>query len=137
VARRFQWLVISSFLVAATLGIGACGNSNIPKIGIQVAPLCIEVAPGGTQQFNATIFVDQVSQGVDNSVVTWSVLGGDVNGTISNATGTQGLYTAPNTNPPPAVQVTIIATSNEDNQKQGQATAQLSGTCPAVPPVTQ
>lgn len=136
-ARRFQWFVISSLLAAATFGLGACGNSNIPKIGIQVAPLCIEVGPGATQQFNATIFVDQVNQGVDNAAVTWSVLGGDVNGIISNAAGSEGLYTAPNTNPPPTVQATIIATSKEDNQKQGQATAQLSGTCPAVPPVTQ
>ncbi|HEX5034162.1 MAG TPA: hypothetical protein VFW62_06750, partial [bacterium] len=62
----------------------------------------------------------------------WSVLGGDVNGVVT----ADGLYTAPNTVPPPAAQVTIIATSNEDNQKEGQATAVLTGECPVVPPPT-
>ncbi|MCE9624936.1 MAG: hypothetical protein K8R69_05705, partial [Deltaproteobacteria bacterium] len=104
-ARRFQWLVILSVVLLAAVGSGACGSSNIPKIAVQVTPLCVALVPGGTQQFQANIFVDDVDQGVDNAAVTWTVLDGDVNGVISNSTGTQGFYSAPNTNPPPAVEV--------------------------------
>ncbi|HKX11690.1 MAG TPA: hypothetical protein VJP40_00965 [bacterium] len=123
-----------TFLTAAVLALfgAGCSGSDIPKIAVQVAPLCVVVPPGTSQQFDATIFVDSVDQGIDNAAVTWSVFGGDVNGSI---TGT-GLYTAPNTVPPPAVQVTIIATSIEDTQKVGNATAILSGECPVVPPPT-
>jgi len=121
------------------LGAVSCGSSNATKIAVQVSPLCVALAPGGTQQFQANIFVDDVDQGVNNAAVDWTVLGGDVNGIISNDSGSQGLYTAPNTNPPPAAQVTIIATSTEKNQgnKQGQATVVLSGACPVVPPPTE
>ncbi len=123
-----------TFLTAAVLALfgAGCSGSDIPLIAVQVAPLCVEVPSGGSQQFDAQIFVDSVDQGIDNAAVTWSVFGGDVNGTI---TGT-GLYTAPDTVPPPATQVTVIATSIEDTQKAGQATAVLSGTCPVVPPPT-
>ena len=117
--------------VLALFGV-ACGGSDIPKIAVEVEPLCAVVPPGSSQQFDARIFVDGVDQGINNAAVTWTVLGGDVNGVVTAG----GLYTAPNTVPPPAVQVAIIATSNEDNQKQGQATAVLSGECPVVPPPT-
>ncbi|MFO1464125.1 MAG: hypothetical protein U1F66_10150 [bacterium] len=132
--RKFPWFRSSLVALLAVWG-AACSTSNIPRIGIQIEPLCAAVASGATQQFNARIFVDEVDQGIDNSAVTWSVFGGDVNGTITAT----GLYTAPNTVPPPAVEVTILATSNETNQenRQGQATAVLSGSCPAVPPPTQ
>lgn len=132
-ARRFSFLIILSLALASVLGSAACENSNIPLIAIQVAPLCVVVPPGGTQAFTATIFVDSVDQGVDNGAVNWSVLGGDVNGVIDE----NGNYTAPNTNPPPVAQATIIATSKEDDQKQNGATAVLSGSCPAVPPPSQ
>ncbi|HKY64495.1 MAG TPA: hypothetical protein VJR29_13895 [bacterium] len=123
-----------TFLTAAFLALfgAACGGSDIPKIAVQVEPLCAPVPPGASQQFNARIFVDSVDQGINNAAVTWSVLGGDVNGVVT----ADGLYTAPNTVPPPAAQVTIIATSNEDVQKEGQATAVLTGECPVVPPPT-
>ncbi len=123
-----------TFLTAAILALfgAGCSGSDIPLIGVQVEPLCIEVPSGASQQFDARIFVDSVDQGIDNAAVTWSVFGGDVNGSITGG----GLYTAPNTVPPPAVQVTIIATSNEDTQKVGNATAVLSGACPVVPPPT-
>jgi len=123
-----------TFLTAAFLALfgAACSGSDIPKIAVEVEPICAQVPPGASQQFDARIFVDNVDQGIDNGAVVWTVLGGDVNGVVSAG----GLYTAPNTVPPPAVQVTIIATSIEDNQKQGQATAVLSGSCPEVPPPT-
>lgn len=98
---------------------------GVPLIAVQVAPLCVDdFQPGQQQQFNACIFVDGVRQpGFENDAVTWSVLGGDVNGVITQA----GLYTAPNTQPPPAAEITIIATSIEDDQKQGQATVVFVG----------
>jgi hypothetical protein len=133
VARNIQILKHFSLALLAVFGAAACSGSDFAKIGIQVAPLCAEVAPGATQPFQATIFVNDVNQGVDNAAVNWTVLGGDVNGVVD----ADGNYTAPNTVPPPAVEVTIIATSKEDDQKEGQATAVLSGTCPVVPPVTQ
>lgn len=122
------------FLTAAFLAFfgTACSGSDIPLVAVEVEPLCAAVAPGGSQQFDARIFIDSVDQGINNTAVTWSVLGGDVNGVIS----ADGLYTAPDTVPPPAVSVVVIATSIEDNQKADQGTVVLSGACPAVPPVT-
>jgi len=133
VARRISWLRPGLLSLAVALFASSCTGSNVSLIAVQVSPLCVTLSPGGTQQFNANIFVDDVDQGVDNAAVTWSVLGGDVNGVVSSA----GLYTAPDTAPPPAAQVVVIATSNEDVQKQGRATVVLTGSCPDVPPPTQ
>jgi hypothetical protein len=106
-------------------GIFSCAGTPIPLIAILLAPQCVDnFNPGQTQQFNACVFIDNVRQpGFENGAVTWSVLGGDVNGTITQ----DGFYTAPNTNPPPAADVTIIAVSKEDEQKQGQAMVIFAG----------
>lgn len=127
--RRYRrWAVLGA--VIASIGVfGDCSTDNIPLIAIEVNPLCVVLKPGGTAQFDATLFVDSVDQGVDNSAVSWSVLGGDINGVVSSS----GFYQAPNTNPPPASQIAIIATSNEDDQKQGQATVILTPTPTPVP----
>lgn len=103
----------------------SCAGDNIPLIAVELNPLCVQdFNPGQQQQFNACIFIDGVKQpGFENGSVTWSVVGGDVNGTITQ----DGFYTAPNTNPPPASQITIMATSKEDDQKQGQATIIFTG----------
>lgn len=132
-ARNISIYKLFFMALLASLAAAGCSGSDFAKVGIQVAPLCIEVPSGASQPFEATIFVNDVSQGVDNAAVNWSVFGGDVNGVID----ANGVYTAPNTVPPPAVEVVIMATSKEDDQKEGQATAVLSGTCPVVPPVTQ
>ena len=102
--RRSRWLLILMAFFTISLTAVSCANSNIPKIAIQVEPLCVAFAPGGTQQFNARIFVDDIDQGIDNNAVVWSVLGGDVNGVVSNDPGTAGFYSSPNTNPPPLPQ---------------------------------
>jgi hypothetical protein len=123
---KLRNLKILFFAVLLPLaGIYSCAGSPTPLIAVLLAPQCVDnFSPGQTQQFNACIFVDNVRQpGFENSSVTWSVLGGDVNGTITQ----DGFYTAPNTNPPPSATVTIIATSNEDNQKQGQAMVVFTG----------
>lgn len=132
-ARKTAWLRSGLLSLAIVMAAASCDNSDFPVIGVQVSPLCVALPPGATQQFNATLFINDIDQGVDNAAVTWSVLGGDVNGSVSNS----GLYAAPNTVPPPAAQVSVIATSIEDNQKQGQATVVLSGECPVVPPPTE
>lgn len=132
-ARMASFSKISFLSLLAVFGVAACGGSNVARIGIQVEPLCAAVAPGASQPFQARIFVDNVDQGIDNSAVNWTVVGGDVNGVVD----ANGNYTAPDTIPPPAVEVSIIATSKEDDQKEGQATAVLSGACPVVPPPTQ
>jgi hypothetical protein len=129
-SRFFPRWILGFLAVLIPFIFASCGSDNIPLIAVVVNPLCVELAGGGTQQFNATVFINSVDQGVDNSAVTWSVVGGDVNGTVSDT----GLYQAPNTIPPPANQVAVMATSKQDDQKAGQATVVLSGTCPAVPP---
>ncbi len=116
------------FLGLMTVLISSCADT-IPLIAVQIEPLCVELAPGGTQQFNARLFIDSVDQGFQNSEVTWSVVGGDVNGVVSNDPGTEGFYQAPNTVPPPAAQVQIVAASKEDDQKSGLGTVVFTGQC--------
>lgn len=118
---RLRNILILVSLVLLPLGnFWSCAGTPIPLIAIQLNPLCVQdVQPSAQIQFNACVFIDGVRQaGFENSAVTWSVLGGDVNGTVTQ----NGLYTAPSTTPPPAGQVAVIATSKEDDQKQGQAT---------------
>lgn len=120
ISRRLVILLALPLLAVWKFG---CASSNT-LIAIEVNPLCVVLQPGESQQFDATIFADSVDQGVDNAAVTWSVLGGDVNGVVNQ----NGFYVSPDTVPPPASQVNIIATSNEDPQKQGQATVILMST---------
>jgi hypothetical protein len=122
----FRKVLIFGF---AVLLITSCADT-LPLIAVQVEPLCVELAPGETQQFNARLFIDSVDQGLQNSEVTWSVVGGDVNGVVNNDPGTEGFYQAPNTIPPPAAEVQVVATSNEDDQKSGLATVVFTGQCP-------
>lgn len=113
------------FILLPLAGVFSCAGTPPPLIAILLSPQCVDnFNPGQTQQFNACVFIDGERQpGFENNSVTWSVLGGDVNGTITQ----DGFYTAPNTNPPPAAQVVILATSNEDEQKQGQAMVVFAG----------
>ncbi len=139
ISRMFGSLsAVGMVLVFPVLLIFAACAGDIALLAVQINPLCVSVSSGATQQFNATIFIDDVQQAPnpDNAAVTWSVSGGDINGTISNTSGSEGLYTAPGTIPPPNQQVTIIGTSNDDTQKQGQATAVINAPCPTAPPFT-
>ncbi|MDX1386399.1 MAG: hypothetical protein R3257_02335 [bacterium] len=127
---RLRNILILLSLVFLPLGtLLSCAGTPVALIAIQLNPLCVQdVQPSDQIQFNACVFIDGVRQpGFENSAVTWSVLGGDVNGTVTQ----DGLYTAPSTTPPPAGQVIVIATSTEDDQKQGQSTVVFvgQGTC--------
>lgn len=115
----FKYLLLFNLMIAGSVFFSSCAGGPPPLIAIEVDPLCTQnFAPGDSLQFNACIYENDVVQGYDNSAVTWTVLGGDVNGTITQS----GLYQSPNTNPPPAPTFIIIATSKEDPQKAGQAT---------------
>src|SRR5262249_25735204 len=70
-----------------------------------------------TQQFTAVV------TDTNNQLVTWTVVGGSANGTIS----TTGLYTAPSTIPSPA-QVTITAVADKDRTKAGSAVITITPT---------
>ncbi|HWG38543.1 MAG TPA: hypothetical protein VN690_12575 [Terriglobales bacterium] len=83
-------------------------------ITVAVAPVQVQLKPGATQQFTATV------KNASNTAVTWSVNGtaggNSANGTISTA----GLYTAPATQPGTA-SVTVTATSVQDPTRAASA----------------
>ena len=81
-----------------------------PAITVSVSPASATVNTGATQQFTATV------ANTTNSNVTWAVVGGSANGTISSS----GLYTAPATAPSGAV--TVTATSQADTSVSASAT---------------
>lgn len=119
-SRLFRYLLLLAVLLPFPMIFFSCSGATVSLIAIQVDPLCTDNVPSGGAaiQFNACLFVDDQAQGYQNNAVSWSVLGGDLFGTVTQ----DGLYTPPGTNPPPASEIVIIATSKEDAQKQGQAT---------------
>jgi hypothetical protein len=114
--RPFSFSLASScFLLFILGGCGGSGSSTPPaQISISVSPTSATVTAGNNQQFNAIV------TGRTNTAVTWSVVGGTSNGTIS----TTGLYFAPTTVPTPA-QVTVTATSQADSSKSASATVTI------------
>jgi outer membrane protein assembly factor BamB len=81
-------------------------------VTIAVNPPQSSTTPGGSLTFTATVL------GTENTAVTWSVEGGDANGTITQ----QGVYTAPAT--PGAY--TIIATSQANPNTRASATISVT-----------
>jgi hypothetical protein len=110
--RLFLALSCATVLLAGCAGT----SSKTTLITISVAPTAASVAVGNTQQFAATV------TGTSNAAVTWSVVGGASNGTIS----TSGLYTAPATTPNPP-QATVTATSQADSTKSASAAVTVTG----------
>jgi hypothetical protein len=108
------------FVVAFLAGCGGGGTPPPQEVSVNVTPGTAQVQTGQTKQFTATVL------GSSNTAVTWSVVGGDANGTISTA----GLYTAPATVPSPAT-VTVKAVSQADTTRSGTATVTVTGP-PAV-----
>ncbi len=96
---------------------GAATVTVKPAVTVSVSPATATVNAGLTQQFTATV------ANTANSNVTWTVVGGTANGTISSS----GLYTAPST--PPSGAVTVTATSQLDTNASGSATVTVQ---PAV-----
>jgi hypothetical protein len=94
---------------------GCASTSHNTPVAVAVSPIAASVAVSKTQQFTATV------TGTSNTAVTWSVVGGAANGTISST----GLYTAPPAVPNPP-QVTVTATSQKDGTKTGSATVTVT-----------
>ncbi len=85
-----------------------------PPVLVAVSPATATLQIGGTKQFSAKV------SNAANTAVTWSVLGGAANGTISPA----GVYITPATLPA-ASNVTIRATSVADATAMGNAAITL------------
>lgn len=103
-------------LIAAMLWVSGCKSGTAGKVVVvTVAPTGVNVVVGATLQFTATV------TGTSNTGVTWSVVGGAANGTISAS----GLYTAPAAVPTPA-QVSIMALSQKNNTTSGSATVTIT-----------
>jgi hypothetical protein len=83
-----------------------------PIVTVTVSPGTVTVAPGGTQQFTATVTNNS------NTVVSWSVQEGSAGGTITAA----GLYTAPSV----TGTYHAVATSAADNTRSGTAVVSVS-----------
>ncbi|MGB2664250.1 MAG: hypothetical protein WAK48_09620 [Candidatus Acidiferrum sp.] len=93
----------------------------ITGIGVQVLPPTVTLQTLGMQTFSANV------TGTTNTAVTWSVVGGSGNGSITQS----GSYTAPATVPNPA-QVTVMATSQADTTKSGTAIVTVIAATPSI-----
>jgi len=90
-------------------------------VSVQILPQAVSLQVNGMQQFSATV------NGSSNQAVTWSVVGGSANGTITAS----GFYTAPATVPNP-LQVTVKAASQADTTQSGTATVTVIAATPSV-----
>jgi hypothetical protein len=112
---RAHLFALTCVLLFILGGCGGSGNSTPPvPISVSISPTSATVTAGNNQQFNAIV------TGTTNTSVTWSVVGGTSNGTIS----TTGLYFAPTTLPSPA-QVTVTVSSQADSSKSASATVTI------------
>jgi hypothetical protein len=110
-------LVLLALVVIVAAG---CKSGTAGKvISVLVQPTSVSVRVGTTAQFTAIV------TDTSNQAVTWSVVGGAANGTISGA----GLYTAPAAVPSPP-QVTIMAVSQKDKTKSATALVTVTTTSP-------
>lgn len=118
--------VYTAPLLPGTYAVVATSAENVAKAGsatavviqpaiVTVSPPHISLAPGDSQMFSASI------SGAGSQAVTWSVKGGDGNGTF---TGTSGLYTAPAAL---SGTFTVIATAVSDKTRVGTATVTVNG----------
>lgn len=90
-------------------------------VSVQILPQAVTLQVNGLQQFSATV------NGSSNQGVTWSVVGGGANGTITAS----GFYTAPATVPKPP-QVTAMAASQADTTQSGAATVTVIAAIPSI-----
>jgi hypothetical protein len=93
-----------------------CKSGTAGKvISVSISPNDVKLVVGTTLQFTATV------TDTFNQAVTWSLVGGNANGTISAT----GLFTAPASVPSPP-QVTIMAVSQKDPTKSASATVTIT-----------
>ena len=119
--RRISIVVATWMACFALMSCGGGGGGMVQTVNVSVTAATPTVAVGSMDQFTATV------TGTSNTAVTWAVMGGAMNGTIS-ATGS---YTAPASVPNPAT-VTVTATSQANAAKVGSATVTVTAAPPAV-----
>jgi hypothetical protein len=107
--RRLFFLLFELAVLAFVISCGGSGTVS-PVISVSVSTGTTSVVVGQKAQFAATV------TGSTNTSVTWLVVGGAADGTISAS----GLYTAPAVVPNPAL-VSVTATSQADTTKSGSA----------------
>ncbi len=126
------YLTLFVFLSLAALvacgGLGGGGGTQPPIVSVTVSPGTVNLyndEPGNTWDASATQkqFSATVNNG-DSQTVTWSVTGGNVNGTID----ANGLYSAPAAVPNPAT-VTVTATSAQAGSP-GSASVKIQAATP-------
>ncbi len=116
--RRFHFLLLELAVLPLVVSCGSGTTGTVsPVISVRVTASATSVAAGQQAQFTATV------TGTTNTSVTWLVVGGAADGTISAS----GLYTAPAVVPNPAV-VTVTATSQADPTKSGSGSITVTGT---------
>ena len=116
VATAFMLLLLQCIISIQGCG-GSNGTSTPPSTpaSVTVSPSSATVAPGGTQQFTATV------SGMSSSAVTWSASAGSIS--------SSGMFTAPGT----SGNVTVTAASASDSSKKASATVTVSNNPPPPP----
>jgi len=111
-----RWIPVVAAVLAAACGSGSStpAASAAQAVSVGINPTQATVAPGGQQAFTATV------SGTANTAVTWSVLEGDVGGTID----TSGLYSAPGA---PGT-YHVVATSQAAGTASASGTVTVAGT---------
>jgi hypothetical protein len=104
-------------LLVATIFAGCKSGTAGKIISVIVQPTGVNVVVGATLQLTATV------TDTNNQAVTWSVVGGAANGTVTST----GLYTAPATVPSPAL-VSILVVSQKDRTKTASALVTVTAT---------
>jgi hypothetical protein len=120
-SRAFSF-AFSCLLLFILEGCGGSASSTPPsQLSVAILPQTVTLQVNGTQQFSATV------NGSSNQAVTWSVVGGSANGTITAS----GFYTGPAAVPNPA-QVKVMATSQADTTQSSNATITVIVTTSSV-----
>lgn len=103
-------IVLAAMFAGALVGCGGERGSTAAGTPIRLAlnSATVSLSPGATHTFTATV------SGATNTAVSWSVIGGQGNGTIT----TNGVYTAPNE----PGSYTVVATSQADPGVNARAT---------------
>jgi hypothetical protein len=113
--------LLSGLVCVSVLFSGCSGMSHTSAGGVSVSPTTASVSVGKTQQFAATV------SGTSNTGVTWALVGGASEGTISST----GLYTAPSIVPNPPT-VTVTATSQANTSQSASATVTVTAAAGAI-----
>ncbi|MCC7373752.1 MAG: DUF1800 family protein [Verrucomicrobiales bacterium] len=99
----------------AVTGNTVSATVSTPTLSVAISPTSASVALGSSRTFTATV------SGTANKSVTWSVVGGSVNGTVTSG----GVYTAPPAMPVSST-IKVRATSVANSSVYGEGTVTLT-----------